>query len=133
MAYETKPGVDGNSAEPEPGRGVTHVEVTVDDAGTRQDTPESYGISCAWRSPDDGAAIGANAVPISVARGENNREDRPAHFGIAFPSDRHANHSTACPQRSYPGPREIEVSGDGELPGSPWRLPSGDDAYAQKA
>ena len=37
MAYETEPGIDGNSAEPEPGRGVTHVEVTVDDAGTRLD------------------------------------------------------------------------------------------------
>jgi 23S rRNA pseudouridine955/2504/2580 synthase len=37
MAYETDPGIDGNSAEPEPGRGVTHVEVTVDDAGTRLD------------------------------------------------------------------------------------------------
>lgn len=34
----------------------------VDDAGTRQDTPESYGISCAWRAPDDGAAIGAIVI-----------------------------------------------------------------------
>jgi len=30
----------------------------VDEAGTRQDAPESYGISCAWRAPDDGAAVG---------------------------------------------------------------------------
>lgn len=31
----------------------------VDAAGTRQDSPESYGISCAWRSQGDGAAVGA--------------------------------------------------------------------------
>ncbi|MGO3127583.1 MAG: hypothetical protein ACTIJY_05890 [Luteimonas sp.] len=35
----------------------------VDEAGTRQDSPESYGISCAWRSPaDDGAALGAIVI-----------------------------------------------------------------------
>ncbi|MDR7191954.1 hypothetical protein [Luteimonas terrae] len=34
----------------------------VDDAGTRQDTPESYGISCAWRSQADGAAVGAIVI-----------------------------------------------------------------------
>ena len=37
MAYEKDPAIDENSAEPQPGRGVTHVEVTVDDAGTRLD------------------------------------------------------------------------------------------------
>ena len=37
MAYEIDPATDENSAEPEPGRGVTHVEVTEDDAGTRLD------------------------------------------------------------------------------------------------
>ncbi len=37
MAYETEPVSDENTAEPEPGRGVTHVEVTEDDAGTRLD------------------------------------------------------------------------------------------------
>ncbi|MDR6990347.1 hypothetical protein [Luteimonas sp. 3794] len=34
----------------------------VDDAGTRQDTPESYGLSCAWRSQADGAAVGAIVI-----------------------------------------------------------------------
>jgi len=34
----------------------------VDDAGTRQDSPESYGISCAWRSQGDGAALGAIVI-----------------------------------------------------------------------
>ena len=34
----------------------------VDAAGTRQDTPESYGISCAWRSQEDGAAVGAIVI-----------------------------------------------------------------------
>src|SRR5512134_923353 len=37
MAYEIDPAADENPAAPEPGRGVTHVEVTVDDAGTRLD------------------------------------------------------------------------------------------------
>ena len=37
MAYEIEPATDENSAAPQPGRGVTHVEVTVDDAGTRLD------------------------------------------------------------------------------------------------
>jgi 23S rRNA pseudouridine955/2504/2580 synthase len=37
MAYEIDPATDENSAEPEPGRGVTHVEVSEDDAGTRLD------------------------------------------------------------------------------------------------
>ena len=37
MAYEIDPATDENTAEPEPGRGVTHVEVTADDAGTRLD------------------------------------------------------------------------------------------------
>ena len=37
MAYEIDPATDENSAEPEPGRGVTYVEVTADDAGTRLD------------------------------------------------------------------------------------------------
>jgi len=37
MAYEIDPATDENRAEPEPGRGVTHVEVTEDDAGTRLD------------------------------------------------------------------------------------------------
>jgi 23S rRNA pseudouridine955/2504/2580 synthase len=37
MAYETNPATDENTAEPEPGRGVTHVTVTEDDAGTRLD------------------------------------------------------------------------------------------------
>ena len=32
MAYEIDPATDQNSAAPEPGRGVTHVEVTADDA-----------------------------------------------------------------------------------------------------
>lgn len=31
----------------------------VDPAGTRQTAPESHGLSCAWRSADDGAALGA--------------------------------------------------------------------------
>lgn len=34
----------------------------VDGAGTRQDSPESYGISCAWRSQEDGAAVGAIVI-----------------------------------------------------------------------
>lgn len=34
----------------------------VDDAGTRQDSPESYGISCVWRAQEDGAAIGAIVI-----------------------------------------------------------------------
>jgi 23S rRNA pseudouridine955/2504/2580 synthase len=37
MAYEIEPAADENSATPQPGRGVSHVEVTVDDAGTRLD------------------------------------------------------------------------------------------------
>jgi len=37
MAYEIDPATDEKTAEPEPGRGVTHVEVTEDDAGTRLD------------------------------------------------------------------------------------------------
>ena len=37
MAYEIDPVTDEKTAEPEPGRGVTHVEVTEDDAGTRLD------------------------------------------------------------------------------------------------
>ena len=37
MAYEINPATDENTAMPEPGRGVTHVEVTEDDAGTRLD------------------------------------------------------------------------------------------------
>ena len=37
MAYELDPATDENTAEPQPGRGVTHVEVTEDDAGTRLD------------------------------------------------------------------------------------------------
>ncbi|MGB7740979.1 MAG: RluA family pseudouridine synthase, partial [Steroidobacteraceae bacterium] len=37
MAYEINPATDENTAVPEPGRGVTHVEVTEDDAGTRLD------------------------------------------------------------------------------------------------
>jgi 23S rRNA pseudouridine955/2504/2580 synthase len=37
MAYEINPATDVNPAEQEPGRGVTHVEVTADDAGTRLD------------------------------------------------------------------------------------------------
>jgi 23S rRNA pseudouridine955/2504/2580 synthase len=37
MAYENNPAVDENSDPVEPGRGVTHVEVTEDDAGTRLD------------------------------------------------------------------------------------------------
>ena len=37
MAYEIDPVTDENPAESEPGRGVTHVEVTADDAGTRLD------------------------------------------------------------------------------------------------
>jgi 23S rRNA pseudouridine955/2504/2580 synthase len=37
MAYEIDPATDENTAMPEPGRGVTHVEVTEDDAGTRLD------------------------------------------------------------------------------------------------
>ena len=37
MAYEIDPATDEKTAEPEPGRGVTHVEVTADDAGTRLD------------------------------------------------------------------------------------------------
>ena len=37
MAYEIDPATDENTAEPEPGRGVTYVEVTEDDAGTRLD------------------------------------------------------------------------------------------------
>jgi len=37
MAYENNPGLDEKPAEPEPGRGVSHVEVTADDAGTRLD------------------------------------------------------------------------------------------------
>jgi 23S rRNA pseudouridine955/2504/2580 synthase len=37
MAYEKNPAVDENSDPVEPGRGVTHVEVTEDDAGTRLD------------------------------------------------------------------------------------------------
>ncbi|MET0327215.1 MAG: hypothetical protein ABW163_00440 [Luteimonas sp.] len=36
--------------------------VPVDDAGTRQDGPDSYGISCAWRAVDDGAAVGAIVI-----------------------------------------------------------------------
>jgi len=37
MAYEIDPASDEKTAEQEPGRGVTHVEVTADDAGTRLD------------------------------------------------------------------------------------------------
>jgi 23S rRNA pseudouridine955/2504/2580 synthase len=37
MAYEMNPATDENTAAPEPGRGVTYVEVTTDDAGTRLD------------------------------------------------------------------------------------------------
>ncbi len=37
MAYEIDPATDEKTAEPQPGRGVTHVEVTEDDAGTRLD------------------------------------------------------------------------------------------------
>jgi 23S rRNA pseudouridine955/2504/2580 synthase len=37
MAYETEPVIDENTSAAEPGRGVTHVEVTEDDAGTRLD------------------------------------------------------------------------------------------------
>src|SRR5512137_852920 len=37
MAYEIDPVTDENSDPVEPGRGVTHVEVTEDDAGTRLD------------------------------------------------------------------------------------------------
>jgi 23S rRNA pseudouridine955/2504/2580 synthase len=37
MAYENNPETDEKQTEPEPGRGVTHVEVTEDDAGTRLD------------------------------------------------------------------------------------------------
>jgi 23S rRNA pseudouridine955/2504/2580 synthase len=37
MAYENNPAADENSDPVEPGRGVTHVEVTEDDAGTRLD------------------------------------------------------------------------------------------------
>jgi len=37
MAYEIDPAIDENTAVPQPGRGVTHVEVTADDAGTRLD------------------------------------------------------------------------------------------------
>ncbi|MBP7611465.1 MAG: RluA family pseudouridine synthase [Steroidobacteraceae bacterium] len=37
MAYEIDPATDECTAEQEPGRGVTHVEVTADDAGTRLD------------------------------------------------------------------------------------------------
>ena len=37
MAYEIDPATDENTAEPQPGRGVTHVAVTEDDAGTRLD------------------------------------------------------------------------------------------------
>ena len=37
---------------------VAGLEV-VDPAGTRQTAPESHGMSCAWRSTDDGGALGA--------------------------------------------------------------------------
>jgi 23S rRNA pseudouridine955/2504/2580 synthase len=37
MAYEIDSATSENTAEPVPGRGVTHVEVTADDAGTRLD------------------------------------------------------------------------------------------------
>ncbi len=37
MAYEIDPAADEHAPEPQPGRGVTHVEVTEDDAGTRLD------------------------------------------------------------------------------------------------
>ncbi|VXC19810.1 conserved exported hypothetical protein [Luteimonas sp. 9C] len=43
----------------------------VDAAGTRQDSPESYGISCAWRAQEDGAAVGAivivDTAPLTAA------------------------------------------------------------------
>ena len=43
----------------------------VDAAGTPQDTPDSYGISCAWRASDDGAALGAfvivDRVPLTAS------------------------------------------------------------------
>ena len=30
----------------------------VDEAGTRQESPDGHGLSCAWRAADDGAALG---------------------------------------------------------------------------
>lgn len=43
----------------------------VDAAGTPQETPDSYGISCAWRAADDGAALGAfvivDRVPLTAS------------------------------------------------------------------
>lgn len=36
--------------------------VVVDEAGTRQEAQESYGISCAWRAAGDGAALGAIVI-----------------------------------------------------------------------
>ena len=34
----------------------------VDPAGSRQDNAESYGVSCAWRSAEDGGALGAIVI-----------------------------------------------------------------------
>lgn len=42
----------------------------VDETGTRQESQESYGISCAWRAAEDGAALGVivivDRVPLTA-------------------------------------------------------------------
>lgn len=70
----------------------------VDPAGARQDSPDAYGLSCTWRSADDGAAFGAIVLvdhePLTEAdmrrAGLHVEDPRVAALGgfIAYPDGR---------------------------------------------